>query len=271
MWVKKTAGRFATIYRRLPIRVSPPSAIYYHDLVEKGCGAGCQKVELEKFERQMNFLKKNEYNSISIDELEKDINPKSVLICFDDGFSSVYHNAFPILKKYNLKAVVFLTTGFIGGPSREYLDWNMIECLKDSGLFSFGAHTSNHIDVRFVTHKNFYQEIIYPKIEIQKRLGMEVDSFCFPFGKYNMDIIKALYWQKAYKFLFTSDFCPLRRRYSYIQIIGRAAISNDDTIQTFRYKLDGNYSFLYPYNNTRLVWQNFFIKKKERALSWEKY
>jgi peptidoglycan/xylan/chitin deacetylase (PgdA/CDA1 family) len=36
---------------------------------------------------------------------------KTVCITFDDGHKSNYQYVFPILKKYNLKATIFLITG----------------------------------------------------------------------------------------------------------------------------------------------------------------
>ena len=76
-----------------------------------------------------NLVKK--YNIISLEELVDCIKgnarlPRhSVVLTFDDGYKSVYTNAFPILKKYNVPATVFLTTSFIG--SKEVAWWDKLE------------------------------------------------------------------------------------------------------------------------------------------------
>lgn len=77
------------------------------------------KVSLGNFENQMRFIKKN-YRLISGDELSDIIRNKkpfpknSCLITFDDGWNDNYTNAFPVLKKLGIPAVIFVSTDFIG-------------------------------------------------------------------------------------------------------------------------------------------------------------
>lgn len=70
------------------------------------------------FERQMQFLKKN-FSVIDLADLKRlNVKEKSatdhVVITFDDGYRDNYLHAFPILKKYGLKATIFLATDYIG-------------------------------------------------------------------------------------------------------------------------------------------------------------
>ncbi|KZY30169.1 hypothetical protein A3752_05145 [Oleiphilus sp. HI0081] len=72
---------------------------------------------VEDFDRQMKFLSSN-YNvlplSEAIDAFENAGNREIVSLTFDDGFDDLYHNVFPILKKYNIRPTIFITTGLIG-------------------------------------------------------------------------------------------------------------------------------------------------------------
>ena len=83
-----------------------------------------------KFEKQVKFLISN-YNIIDVDTLQLAIKnksklpKKSLLITFDDGDISVYQNALPVLKKYNLPAVVFVITSLIGTYKGFW--WNQVE------------------------------------------------------------------------------------------------------------------------------------------------
>lgn len=75
-------------------------------------------VSVETFEKQMEFLKKN-YSVISLDHLidwvkkRRSIKPRSVVITFDDGWRDNFTNAYPVLRKYELPAVIFLTTDYV--------------------------------------------------------------------------------------------------------------------------------------------------------------
>jgi len=66
------------------------------------------------FEEEINYLKNN-FNIISPEEIlhSRKLSKKSLLITFDDGYKDNYINAFPILKKYNIPSLIFLTADFI--------------------------------------------------------------------------------------------------------------------------------------------------------------
>lgn len=89
------------------------------------------KVEnFTQFEKQIDFLNRN-YNIIKVELLEKYfkgeavLEDNSVLITFDDGDISVYKNALPVLKKYNLPAVLFIVTNLIN--SQDPFWWDEVE------------------------------------------------------------------------------------------------------------------------------------------------
>jgi len=71
------------------------------------------------FDKQMRYLKKHS-NVISLDALigylkdKENLPPRSIIITFDDGWRDNYLFAFPILKKYQLPATIFLSTDYIG-------------------------------------------------------------------------------------------------------------------------------------------------------------
>lgn len=71
-----------------------------------------------KFEKLINYLNRN-YNIISMEDFKRHVLenyplPKySLLITFDDGDTSVFEKGFPVLKKYNCPATVFIITDYI--------------------------------------------------------------------------------------------------------------------------------------------------------------
>ena len=69
-------------------------------------------IDLFEFERQMRWLSENKRVVKLTDWIQ--YRPKDdVAITFDDSYENLYHNAVPILKKYNLPATFFISTGFV--------------------------------------------------------------------------------------------------------------------------------------------------------------
>lgn len=89
------------------------------------------------FEKQMAFLSRK-YNLISLERMTGYLNKKkspplkSMAITFDDGWKDNYLYAYPILKKYNVPATIFLTTDFIDSDNTFWFnDINMILAKKN--------------------------------------------------------------------------------------------------------------------------------------------
>jgi peptidoglycan/xylan/chitin deacetylase (PgdA/CDA1 family) len=95
------------------------------------------------FERYAEFLHRN-YRVMHLDELvvrsrHGDIPDRAVAITFDDGYRDNYENAFPILKKYELPATIFVATGAIGTG----------ETLWHDRIFDAFRHTSaSHLHLK---------------------------------------------------------------------------------------------------------------------------
>ena len=74
----------------------------------------------ESFEENIQTLLKEGYTFISFQELNDAYNKKielpskPTLLTFDDGYDSNYEFIYPILKKYNIKASIFIVTDNIG-------------------------------------------------------------------------------------------------------------------------------------------------------------
>lgn len=170
-----------------------------------------------QFKKQMKYLHKNNYNVISIDKLIFHIEnkiPFSKKVCvltFDDGYSSVYKVAFPVLKKYNFPATLFLyTNGFIDiYPAA--LTWSQIrEMAKYNITVQSHSHTHPwlHKRKKGESYKRYLKRVKWeletPKCLLENKLNISVDYFAFPFGGYNKDIIK-LAKEAGYKALFNVD------------------------------------------------------------------
>lgn len=73
------------------------------------------------------------------------------------------------------------------------LSWDDINEMKCNGI-TFGAHTMSHANLQNIEMDTAKKEIIYSKIEIEKKLEREVKSFAYPYGLkfYNREIIEVV-------------------------------------------------------------------------------
>ncbi|MFH1388269.1 MAG: polysaccharide deacetylase family protein [Patescibacteria group bacterium] len=155
-------------------------------------------VKPEMFEKQMRYLKNRDYNVIKLSDLvnllesNEELPKKTVVLTFDDGFEDNYTNVFPILKKYNFPATIFLITGLVNREMNNsqniplrILNWKQIQEMHQSGLIDFQPHTVNHQEIN-------KEEIINSKKEIEERLNKKCEFFAYPRGVYNNEIIGIL-------------------------------------------------------------------------------
>ena len=103
----------------------------------------------ESFEENINTLLKNGYTFLSMQELYYasngaiEVPEKPILITFDDGYISNYEWIFPILKKYQVKASIFVVTDRAGKKidGKEYIGWDAYREMQNSGLVEIFSHS----------------------------------------------------------------------------------------------------------------------------------
>ncbi|PFO80413.1 MULTISPECIES: polysaccharide deacetylase family protein [Bacillus cereus group] len=159
---------------------------------------------VEQFEKQMKYLVDNHYHTLTLQEFEdfmvrkKKLPEKSVLITFDDGLKSNYIYAYPILKKYQMHAVVFVITSRLTDEiekfnPRELQPLSKTELDQMRDVFEIGSHTHNlhnrsNGEVDLIDKD---QEAVKKDIQESKQL-LKTDYFCYPFGIYNQKSITIL-------------------------------------------------------------------------------
>lgn len=175
--------------------------ITYHSIDESG---SVISTEPKIFRQQMKYLYDMNYNVISMDQLAKslienrNLPAKTVALTFDDGFRNFLRRAFLVLADYGFNATVFLVTGYCGKyndwegnpadlPRSKLLCWREIEELADYGI-DFGVHTKTHPDLTKLSRKEIEREIVGAKFEIENRLGREVKTFAYPYGRFNSTV-----------------------------------------------------------------------------------
>lgn len=239
--------------------------IYYHEVVNKNEGFSYQKIEQEKFEGQMAYLADSGYHTLFFSELGKDLPEKSVIVSFDDGFRSVYKNAAPIMRKYGIKGNIYLPTKYIDCDDC-FMSWNMVRELYQNGEFEMQAHTHSHVDIRTLSEETMKQEVEKSSQLMNLYLGYTPIAFCMPFGVYDKRSITLLKKVGKYDYYLGSFYGRQSVNNLKGKMLPRIGISNDDSLDMFIRKLNGEYDWKGPLQRLRLGLRNL---KKERITNYE--
>lgn len=118
---------------------------------------------------------------------------KGIILTFDDGEANIYHHAFPILREFGLRAVVFLIAGYIGrentwdisltGRRVGHMDWGQIHQLKKAGM-EIGSHGMTHRNLARLNTDELDYELNESKAIIEKELGT-IRCVSYPFNRIN--------------------------------------------------------------------------------------
>jgi len=169
--------------------------VMYHSVSDLADPKNRTNVSAAVFERQMRFLKNHHYNVLPLAKVaeliinKKKIPAKTIAITFDDGYKNNYTHAYPILKKYNLPAAIFIILDEVGRPQGDRLDWAEIKEMQASGLITIGSHTLGPEPlINYKSNKALHAQIFDSKRLLEQALGVPVEIFSYPGGMFNAAI-----------------------------------------------------------------------------------
>ena len=164
----------------------------FHSIDEKGSVISCLP---RYFSMLLEQLAARNIPVLSLGMLLKSGIRKGVAITFDDGMSSVYRNALPVIREHGVPAHLFLATDAVdsdrpwprdavNGPVFDMLSWNELEKLHEGGVL-IESHTHTHPDMRTLTAGQMEEECETADNKIETRLGRRPEYFAYPFGFHN--------------------------------------------------------------------------------------
>lgn len=193
-------------------------------------------ISANQFEEHIKALSDSGYTSVStqqiIDYVEKGIQlpHKPVVITFDDGYLSNYEIAYPILKKYNMKATIFIVGIYVGKDTYKntnqkiipHFNYEQANEMIDSGLIEIQSHTydmhqrtdyengparTNVLPLEGEDENSYLDnlktDIIKAKKDILSGTGKDVFAFAYPGGRYN-DLSQKVLNEMNIKAIFTT-------------------------------------------------------------------
>ena len=176
--------------------ITIPILTYHNFTTEEGSS---YKINIVKFEKQMAYLAAHNYSVISLPELlvglrTGQLPPKPIAITIDDGYKSTYTLAYPVLKKYNFPATLFIYTNFIE-KNNGSLTWEEIREMTKNNI-EIGSHTLSHCNLlKYKKNEDcetylarIRREIFLSKEILENKIEGKVKFFAYPYGTYSPTI-----------------------------------------------------------------------------------
>lgn len=188
---------------------SIPVLMYHHilpqkDMTQYGWDNNSAVISLENFSEQMKYLYDNNYHTATLEELEKFVKgeillpKKTVVITFDDGYLSNAINAYPIMKQYDQRGIIFIVGKSSEKPQDPYTPQNTskigIEIMNNfTDVFEYGSHTYDMHDMENgKTRIEYYtQDQIKEDLLLNKALFSN-NAIAYPHGRYNENVLNVL-------------------------------------------------------------------------------
>jgi peptidoglycan/xylan/chitin deacetylase (PgdA/CDA1 family) len=260
-WLKAALAvpGFALRSRQPNLRV-----LFYHRVnpfpfAELGAVSRELTVNPDVFEAQLRWLTDRNYRSVSVEEFSRmmmgsqAIDPKALLITFDDGYEDNLLWAAPLLRKYGFSAVIFVISDFLGRSTADvwpnsdpamygkFLDAKQIGELKRSG-FEFGSHTVRHPLLTTLPPEQQLEELQASKRQIEEIVGAPVRCLAYPGGDFDSASQRCA-GQVGYTFAF-STIPGVNQPGMPLTALRRTEISASDSLLVFRAKMAGALDWL---------------------------
>lgn len=225
----------------------------------------------KSFENQMKLLKMEGYQAISAQQLYDYLNDqaplpqKPVLITFDDGYFSNYEKAYPILKKYDMHAEIFvIASRILEMNGNNYhpnetakMSWDQLKEMKD--YITIQSHTwdlhyklpskngklngavfgpsivNGQLESQVEYEERVRNDFIHSRKIIKEKLGYEPIAISYPYGIYSPSTIK-LAKEAGFKMAFVIQNKHVKKGDSLFTL-SRITINGNDTGEAFIHKL----------------------------------
>jgi len=148
------------------------------------------------FENQIITLKEDGYVFLTMNEVgdiiegKIDKPKKAVALTFDDGYRDFFSDVLPILKKYGVKATVYVISSFLDKPN--YLFKDQLKEILKTGLVEIGAHTMRHENLKNKSSELVEKEVRGSREELEQLSKRPVTAFAYPFGAFDNQAITSV-------------------------------------------------------------------------------
>jgi peptidoglycan/xylan/chitin deacetylase (PgdA/CDA1 family)/SAM-dependent methyltransferase len=175
--------------------------LMYHRIADTGPEQlAPYRVAAAQFERQLSYLSRQGFRSISINDAVQLLNSthqpprgRFVVFTFDDAYMDFYECAWPLLKRYGFLATMFVPVSFVGGRAEwdrwcgepaALMSWDQIKIAQREGV-RFESHGLAHRRVTDMKPDEIRYEVTASRDALKREVGVRPTAFSYPFGVVN--------------------------------------------------------------------------------------
>ncbi|MEO0075589.1 MAG: polysaccharide deacetylase family protein [candidate division WOR-3 bacterium] len=128
----------------------------------------------------------------------EDATKKIVVICFDDGYYSVYKYAYPILKRYQVPMTLAVITSYLSKSNQvrkyaseyQFMSQGEIKEMIEQLDIEVASHSVSHPDLTKLPHEKAISELRQSKAILDSLFKQETITFVYPYGAVNRKVIE---------------------------------------------------------------------------------
>jgi len=184
-----------------------------------------------------------------------------VMVTFDDGDVSQAEVALPCLERLGLRAVFFVTSGFVG--QQGMVSRRQLRDLADSGM-RIGGHGATHRFLSSLSSRELARELRDSRDSLEQITGRRVDWLALPGGRGDARVFEAAV-EAGYRAVFGSQPGD-NRESSPAQILQRVAITRGLSLAAFEQILSWQGPVV-----RNLRWRHRLLQLPKRMFGDERY
>ena len=172
-------------------------------------------IRLEQFEAHIAELKSGRYTVLPVPDIVaairegRELPDRTVGITIDDGYASIYTEAFPRLREAGFPFTVFVSTDPIDRKFGGFMTWDQIREMQANGA-TIGAHTASHLHMPAKSMDRNREDMMRANERMKAELGAVPGLFAYPFGEAS-DEISELVRELGHGTAFGQHSAPLQK------------------------------------------------------------
>ena len=202
--------------------------LMYHGITEDPSRIGTFVISSKMLEEDLAYIQKEGYQTVTMDDVIRyvkngaELPKKPIILTFDDGYYNNYCYAYPLLKKYNMKAVISPIGKYTDiysenndrNPAYAHITWDEIREMMASGLVEIQNHSYDlhqQADGRTGAKKKKEETVAaYGKVlendlmiwqeKMEENTGYAPTTFTYPYGgisEASYDVLERLGFQAS--------------------------------------------------------------------------